>query len=507
MSTFVHRVFQRSKDLMFNAASTQIKLRDYNVQNEHGEPPNDPNFVRKVVFEKMDVCGLEGEVGSLEWHSIQVSANGDCRIQIRSHLAASRAMATFVQLFRGDPGQQSELCCRFVPLLISDSPKFDHRGLNLDISRNVIYPTDVLRVLDGMWLNKMNRMHLHATDSQSWPLEVPTIPELAQKGAYGAGQIWTVADVQKVQEHGELWGVEVYFEIDLPGHTASIHHSFPELIVAYGQEPWHQYAMEPPAGQLKLNSDAVRDFIRRLFDDVLPRVGKHSQRFHIGGDELNIRCYTLEESIQSDSKDVLRPLLQSFFDLCIAKLQENNLEPILWEDILLEWDIEFPKDAVFQSWKSQESLAKIVQKGHRALFGPCHYWYLDCGMGTWIDPNPDNHDTPIKDEYLDWCSPYKNWRRVYSYDPFKGIAETDKQMIIGGEVHLWAEMVDSVCLDFMLWPRVAAAAEVLWSGPGELNENVTRRLAGMRERLLSLGIRSGMVQMEWSLRNPGSSSL
>lgn len=70
-------------------------------------------------------------------------------------------------------------------------------------------------------------------------------------------------------------------------------------------------------------------------------------------------------------------------------------------------------------------------------------------------------------------------------------------------MHLWGELTDSVCLDFMLWPRVAAAAEMLWRGKGEAGEATTKRLAEMRERLVRLGIRSEMVQMEWGLRNKG----
>ncbi len=56
----------------------------------------------------------------------------------------------------------------------------------------------------------------------------------------------------------------------------------------------------------------------------------------------------------------------------------------------------------------------------------------------------------------------------------------------------------------MLWPRVAAAAEVLWRGKGEVGEGATRRLAEMRERLVARGVRAGMVQMEWGLRNEGT---
>ena len=68
---------------------------------------------------------------------------------------------------------------------------------------------------------------------------------------------------------------------------------------------------------------------------------------------------------------------------------------------------------------------------------------------------------------------------------------------------MWGELTDSVTLDGMLWPRVAAAAEVLWCGTREVNEDATRRLAEARERLVTRGVAAGMVQMEWCLRNPG----
>ena len=145
---------------------------------------------------------------------------------------------------------------------IKDRPEFEHRGLNLDISRNRISPEDVMRTLEAMSLSRLNRLHLHATDSQSWPLEIPSLPDLALKGAYHKSQIWSVKDLRNVQEHGAFLGVEVYIEIDMPGHTASIHHGYPNPITAYNQQPWDPYAMEPPSGQLKLNSPEVRKFLR-----------------------------------------------------------------------------------------------------------------------------------------------------------------------------------------------------------------------------------------------------
>ena len=97
---------------------------------------------------------------------------------------------------------------------------------------------------------------------------------------------------------------------------------------------------------------------------------------------------------------------------------------------------------------------------------------------------------------------------MYAYNPLDGIPAHQRHLILGGEVHLWGELTDSVNLDSMLWPRVAAAAEVLWTGSGRKpDEDTTRRLADMRERLVMGGVAAGPVQMEWCLRHKGGCTL
>jgi hexosaminidase len=103
----------------------------------------------------------------------------------------------------------------------------------------------------------------------------------------------------------------------------------------------------------------------------------------------------------------------------------------------------------------------------------------------------------VNPPYLDHCQPYKNWRHIYSYNPLDGVPDEQKPLILKGEVHLWGEITDLITLDSMLWPRAAAAAKVLWKGPGTpVSENTTKRLAILRERLLLIDVTAGMVQME-----------
>jgi hexosaminidase len=175
--------------------------------------------------------------------------------------------------------------------------------------------------------------------------------------------------------------------------------------------------------------------------------------------------------------------------------------------MLLEWNLTLPPSTIIQTWRSSDALPEVLSRGHRVLFGSSTHWYLDCGYGTWLDPadpgnpGPDSRASP---PYMDHCAPYKNWRTIYSYDLLKGVSPEHRHLVAGGEVHMWGEMTDAVTLDGMLWPRAAAAAEVLWAGTGApVSEDTTRRLAELRERLLLEGVAAGMVQMEWCLRNKG----
>jgi hexosaminidase len=314
------------------------------------------------------------------------------------------------------------------PLLIRDEPKWKHRGLSLDIARNPFMPEDVIRTIDGMSSVKMNKLHLHATDSQSWPLDITSMPELASCGAYHPHVVWTSDALERVQRYGIMKGVQVYVEIDMPGHTASIAHSYPELIAGYNQLDWSTFAAEPLSGQLKLNSSSVDDFIERLFDDLLPRIAPYSTLYHLGGDEVNSKVHLLDETVRSDQHEVLQPLVQAFMQRVYNKVLANGMRPLVWEEMILEWDLHF--DAIkplIQAWRSSEHIVALLEKGFPVIFGDSEHWYLDCGFGMFLDPYPEGKSPPgvpyntsggipsrLKEPYLDYCSPYHNWRAMVS---------------------------------------------------------------------------------------------
>lgn len=509
----VRTAFERFKHTLFSQNFVPAKFHPRGAQFEPGLNSTKQYVTLVHIAETKDFQDDPDYKLPLikEAYNINVLKDGHTRIEVVSAAGALHALETLIQTFYVHSQSNVAVYTPYAPIKIVDRPAFEHRGVNLDIARNRIFPRDVMRVIDGMASNKLNKLHIHASDAQSWPLHIPALPDLALKGAYDVSQIWSPSDLEEVQRHGLLRGVEVFLEIDLPGHTTSIAHAYPDLIAAANKQPWSTFAAEPPSGQLKLNSSEVYSFLTTLLQDLFPRTRSYSSLFHLGGDELNRDVYRFDPTVNSNSSSVLRPLLQSLFNHILDIIESHKLTPVFWEEVILEWNLTLPENSIIQTWRSPASLADVLDTGHKALFGSNSHWYLDCGHGAFIDPvhpsNPSKHPI-VNPPYADYCSPYKNWRHIYSYDPVAGIPDPKSQLVLGGEVHLWAELTDSITLDGMLWPRAAAAAEVLWRGPGRtLEEETTRRLAEMRERLVAKGIMAGMVTMEWCLRNKGGCTI
>jgi hexosaminidase len=121
-------------------------------------------------------------------------------------------------------------------------------------------------------------------------------------------------------------------EIDTPGHTTSIGLSHPNFIACIDEAPWTTFANEPPAGQIRIANPAAVNFT----GDMLAAVARTlpSSLFSIGGDEINIPCYTNDSATQQD-------LLESgkTFDQALSDFVQSNQEalagigktPVVWE--------------------------------------------------------------------------------------------------------------------------------------------------------------------------------
>ncbi|KAG8922538.1 N-acetyl-glucosamine-6-phosphate deacetylase [Tulasnella sp. 418] len=249
-----------------------------------GSSASDKSRTPTSIFQNTIVKAEERE----ESYSLTIPADGTtATLTANNTLGLFRGLTTFSQLFYT---AGATVYTYNAPIAIKDKAAFPHRGLLLDTARNYYPKADVLRTIDAMSWTKLNVLHWHIVDSQSFPLEVARYPELAKTGAYDPSSIYKISDIKEIVKYAGERGVDILLEIDTPGHTAVVSKSHPEFIACNEKVPWTKYANEPPAGQLRLASKDVITFTSQLFASVLENLpGKY---FSTGGDEINANCYT-----------------------------------------------------------------------------------------------------------------------------------------------------------------------------------------------------------------------
>ena len=87
-----------------------------------------------------------------------------------------------------------------------------------------------------MSYSKLNVLHWHLVDDESFPYVSEALPRLAAKGAYSPTHTYSAAAVQQLVAYARDRGVRVMPEFDTPGHTQS-----------WGAPPIHSAAPFTPA--------------------------------------------------------------------------------------------------------------------------------------------------------------------------------------------------------------------------------------------------------------------
>ncbi|KAI8373746.1 glycoside hydrolase superfamily [Blakeslea trispora] len=566
---YLQRAINRYQDLIVKEKWIPVQVVEYQGENE---PTliNTPSIELKSLNITVKHNNVPLEYGVDESYELNVPIDQNTAVlESNTVWGALRGLETFSQLIHkrksleengelktADYDQESldendsdvdsgfeALYIPYVPINIKDYPKFSHRGLMLDTSRNYFPIKDIFRTLDAMAYNKMNIFHWHITDSHSFPLKLDNTPELANQGAYKLFQkrlIYTTNHVKKVVEYAYERGIRVIPEIDMPAHTGSWGKAYKEITTCTDNfyldetEEWsRRFAAEPGAGQL----NPIHKETYRVVEKIIKETASlfTDNWFHGGGDEPIYRCWEQDKSVRkymrmhnATGQDLLHMFLKKELEIIL----DSNKTVILWEDSVTNVDLPIPKNVILQSWVNP--VMNAVKKGYKVIASNAQFWYLDCGHGGWgfvssntgNDHSYDEQMAPeipseitkvlnkhnVMDNFRppnwggsggDWCSPFKTWQRIYSYDLTFNLTEAEAAYVLGGEVALWTEQVDSTTLDTRLWPRSSAAAEVLWSGRFDQNHvqrdigHAMPRIFDWRYRMLRRGIQTEAIQPLW----------
>ncbi|KAI3935956.1 hypothetical protein MKX01_021907 [Papaver californicum] len=474
---------------------------------------------------------LQLQHGVDESYILTIPTIGSANLTALTVWGAMRGLETFSQLVWGYPLLVG------TGLYVSDWPIFGHRGVMLDTSRNYYGVDDIIRTVEAMSANKLNVFHWHITDSHSFPLVLPSEPELARKGSYGPEMQYSPADVQKIVEIGFQHGVRVLPEIDMPGHTGSWAEAYPEIVTCANMcwlpsgSTWEdRLASEPGTGHLNPLHPKTYQVINNVLKDIASLFPEGF--YHAGADEIISGCWKADPMVQTflSNGGTLSQLLEIFINSTLPYIMSlNHTNVVYWEDVLLDPNVKvnpsfLPKDRVIlQTWNNGPNNTKlIVSAGYRAIVSSSDFYYLDCGHGDFLGndsrydrQNGDDPGSPF--DYNggnggSWCGPFKTWQRMYDYDVTYGLTEDEAKLVLGGEVALWSEQSDPTVLDARIWPRTSAMAETLWSGNRDETgrkryAEATNRLNEWRYRMVARGIGAEPVQPLWCMTHPGMCNL
>ncbi|XP_014213005.1 chitooligosaccharidolytic beta-N-acetylglucosaminidase [Copidosoma floridanum] len=389
---------------------------------------------------------------------------------------------------------------------VKDKPVFPHRGLLIDTGRNFLPVDDILRTIDGLAASKMNVLHWHATDSQSFPLEIKSLPLMSLYGAYGPEFIYTVDDMQKIRKYANSRGVRVILEIDSPSHACAGWEWGPaqnkgNLVVCVNQQPWRQYCIQPPCGQLNPMNKDLYDVLRTLYKELLGTFGRNGM-MHLGGDELFINCWNSSEEIVTGMSEIgLGRSNEDFLKIWSyvhnkqleilnqEGLDKNMDKAIIWSSQLTSPElIETYLDKskfIVQTWveADKDLNQRLLDLGYKLIISTKDAWYLDHGF---------------------WgITKYHTWR-----DAYKNIIP-QKPGVLGGEAAMWGEYVNQGSLHSRVWPRTAAVAERLWSDPPASKmgtADAEPRLQAHIDRLGRRAVHPDALAPEWCNQHEGQCS-
>ncbi|KNG82274.1 N-acetylglucosaminidase [Aspergillus nomiae NRRL 13137] len=420
------------------------------------------------------------------------------------------------------------------PVSIKDSPLYPYRGIMLDTGRNFITLPKIFEQLEGMALSKLNVLHWHIDDAQSWPIWVDAYPEMV-KDAYSPHEIYSRNDVRNIVNYARARGIRVIPEIDMPSHSSSGWKQVdPEMVTCtdswWSNDDWPLHtAVEPNPGQLDIIYNKTYEVVGNVYKELSDIFPDHW--FHVGGDEIQPNCFNFSTHVTKwfaeDPSRTYHDLAQYWIDHAVPIFQNYSKERrlVMWEDIVLSAENahDVPKNIVMQSWNNGlEYISNLTARGYDVIVSSSDFMYLDCGHGGFVtnDPrynvmsNPDANTPNFNygGNGGSWCAPYKTWQRIYDYDFTLNLTETQAKHVIGATAPLWGEQVDDINVSSMFWPRAAALAELVWSGNRDADgkkrtTELTQRILNFREYLVANGVQAQALVPKYCLQHPHACDL
>ena len=355
------------------------------------------------------------------------------------------------------------------PMIIEDYPRFKYRGMMLDVSRHFMPKEFIKKFIDIMSIHKMNKFHWHLTDDHGWRIEIKQYPKLTEIGSMRDGTLighsrfagknpkfdnvphggfYTQEDIKDIIKYAEERFIEIIPEIDMPGHTASLIASYPELGTL--KEKTEVKKIWGVQDEILIPTENTFNFLDNLFrevSDIFP-----SSYVHIGGDEARKKQWIESEEVKNLMKKLEiedEDSLQTYFIGRVQKILNNYGKKIIGWDEIIEGGL--VNDATVMSWRGEEGGVFAAKAGNNAIMSPTSHLYFDYYQAKTGEPLAIGGLIPLE--------------KVYSYEPIPdGLDINQATKILGAQGNVWTEYIKTPeMVEYMSVPRMTALSEIVWS--------------------------------------------
>ncbi len=462
-------------------------------------------FALKLKADKSQIAGADivlttnGADAALgaEGYGLSVTTNG---IVIRATTAAgifygAQSLLQLLppEIFSAKPadGMAWTISC----VEISDAPRFGWRGFMLDVSRHFFTKPEVEQVLDLMALYKLNTFHWHLVDDQGWRIQIKKYPQLTSVGAWRDnigfglasnsataydkngryGGFYTQRDIREVVAYAAARHITVVPEIEMPGHSSAALMAYPQFACANAK-----IALPEKGGVFNGVYCAGNDATFVFLDNILSEVASlfPGKYIHIGGDEVVksnwMACAQCQARIKNEGLKNEKEL-QAYFTRRIEKIVNAHGKNLIgWSEIR---EGGLAPSAALMDWIGGG--AESAASAHDVVMAPTKYCYFDHYQSTnhLAEPKAIGGFLPLE--------------RVYQFEPLPGkLAPEFQAHVLGGQANLWTEYIPNLRqVEYMMFPRLGALAEVDWSLPAARDwESFKVRAAQNEKRLDALGV-------------------
>ncbi|WP_035653147.1 family 20 glycosylhydrolase [Flavobacterium sp. ASV13] len=388
------------------------------------------------------------------------------------------AVQSLLQLLPNKPSNKNEI--KLPCITVEDAPRYAYRGLHLDVCRH-FFSVDVIKdFIAQMSSYKLNNFHWHLTDDQGWRIEIKKYPKLTEVGSKRAqtlvgnkfersplffdgnpyGGFYTQEEIKDVVKFAEAHYVNIIPEIEMPGHATAAVTAYPNLSCF----PDRTYKVVETWGVFEDIFCAGKEETFTFLEDVLTEVIAlfPSKYIHIGGDECPKARWKECPNCQKRIKDLglkNEHELQSYLTTRIEKFLNKNGRQILGWDEMLEGGL--APNAAVMSWRGESGGISAAKQKHFVIMNPEQVLYLDYNQGY-------SPQEPLT------IGRFTTVEKIYNYNPtpVDSLTVEEQKYIWGVQSNLWSEYLTSPAkLNYMLYPRLFALAEIAWTQPENKNYN------------------------------------